>query len=355
MKVKGKIRTRTSKKTGLPPGTLVHIGEVKTENVEIGIFDFNENTHLEKDNVSVDECIPYIGSKNVTWINVTGLHDIELMKSIGNKLKIHPLILEDILNTEQRPVFQEFEDSFFLVLKMVRPVENGYGMEQVSLMLLNNCVITFQEQKGDVFESVRTRIRTNAGRIRKAGADYLVYTLIDSIVDGYFPYLEYVSESLEDTEVRIVETPDVSVLQELHLRKRELIAIRKNAWPMRDIVNTFVHGSVKLVSDSTNMYLRDVYDHVLQIADTTESLRDVVTGQLELYLSTSSSKANEVMKVLTIIATIFIPLTFVAGIYGMNFVYMPELAAKAGYPVVLGAMALIAGGMIVFFKRKRWL
>jgi magnesium transporter len=182
-----------------------------------------------------------------------------------------------------------------------------------------------------------------------------MYILVDSIVDGYFPYLEFVSESLEDTESRILETPDVEFLQELHLRKRELISIRKNARPMQDIVNILVHEKVQLVSSNTNEYLRDLHDHALQIADTTESLRDVVTGLLELYLSTSSSRTNEVMKVLTIIATIFIPLTFVAGVYGMNFVYMPALSVKAAYPIVLGAMAFIAGCMVLYFKKKKWL
>ena len=191
--------------------------------------------------------------------------------------------------------------------------------------------------------------------MRKSKADYLLYALIDSIVDGYFPYLEHASELLEETEARILESPDIVSLQELYAKKQELIMVRKNVWPMREIVSYLEHGDTPLVTQATYIYLRDVYDNVVQIADTTESLRDVVSGMLEIYLSTSSFKTNEVMKVLTIIATIFLPLTFVAGIYGMNFIHMPELAMKAAYPVVLGVMALIAGGMMLFFKRKKWL
>mgnify|MGYP006302507607 CR=1 FL=1 len=349
-------RTRPSKKTGLPPGTLIYIGEKKSERVRIDVFEFDRDTYDEKTDVTVEECSTCIGdTKKVTWINVTGLHDVGLMESIRHIFGIHPLIMEDILNTEQRPKLEDLEDSLFLVLKMVRPLEKEYGMEQISAMLKENCVITFQEQKGDVFESVRARIRKNTGRIRKEGADYLLYALVDSIVDGYFPYLEYVSESLDTTEEKMLEVSGVDLLQELHLRKREIILIRKNAWPMREVINTLVHGGLNLVTDTTNLYLKDVHDHVMQIAETTESLRDVVTGLLDLYLSTASARTNDVMKVLTIIATIFIPLTFIAGIYGMNFVYMPELTSKAGYPAVLSVMAIVAGGMLLYFKKKKWL
>ena len=352
--MKSRRRIRVSEKSGLPPGTLVYIGEERTEEVEISIFDFNEKAFEETTGAGVEECARSLASSRVSWINITGLHDVEMMKLIAEKLEIHPLIMEDILNTEQRPKLQDLDDTLFLVLKMVRPLEDRYGLEQISLILKGKCVITFQEQRGDVFEPVRERIRKNTGRVRKAGADYLLYALIDSIVDGYFPYLEYVSESLDNTETRIIETPDVDVLQELHLRKRELIRIRKNTWPMREMVHALVQGGTKLVTRATNVYMKDLQDHVMQIVDTAESLRDVVAGLLELYLSTSSSRANEVMKVLTIIATIFIPLTFVAGVYGMNFVYMPELAVKAGYPVVLAVMVLISGGMLLYFRKKKW-
>ncbi len=348
-------KNRTSMKPGLPPGTLEYVGEKRTEELEISIFTYSEASYEEKHHATVEDCARCIGKKAVSWINVTGLQDVELMRSLAEKLEIHPLIMEDILNTEQRPKLQDLGDSLFISLKMVRPAGEGYESEQVSLILTENCVITFQEQKGDVFEPVRGRIRAGTGKVRKAGADYLSYTLIDSIVDGYFPYLEYISDSLEDTESKILENPDVLALQGLHATKRELIWVRRNVWPMRDIVNVFVHGNVKLIARTTNMYLIDVHDHVMQIVDTTESLRDVVTGLLELYLSTSSSRTNDVMKVLTIIATIFIPLTFIAGIYGMNFVYMPELSWKAGYPAVLAVMAAVAVGMILYFKRKKWL
>jgi magnesium transporter len=353
--MKARQRIRTSKKTGLPPGTLVHVGEKRADQVEISVFDFDQAEYAEVQSATPQGCAGYVDRKTVSWINVTGLHDVELLRAVGESLDIHPLIMEDVLNTEQRPKLQDLGDSIFIIIKMARPGDTGFSIEQISLIIKDRCVITFQERKGDVFEPVRERIRKNRGRIRKAGADYLAYALIDSIVDGYFPYLELISGSLEETDTRILETSDIDSLHELHSRKRELILIRKNTWPMREIMNSLIHSESALIKKSTYIYLGDVYDHTLQIIDTTESLRDVVSGLLELYLSTSSSKANEVMKVLTIIATIFIPLTFVAGIYGMNFVHMPELGAKAGYPIVLGVMAAIAGGMLLFFKRKKWL
>ena len=318
-------------------------------------MDYSQDVYVEENKAAVESCAQYLDSQSVTWINVVGLHDVEIVKAIGESFQIHPLVMEDILNTERRPKMQDLGDYILIVMKMFRPTDGAYASEQVSLILTHQCVLSFQEQRGDVFDPIRDRIRKNKGLVRKSGADYLLYALIDSIVDGFFPYLESLGEVLEDTEAKILESPDIISLQELHTKKQELIAIRKNVWPMREIVNNLEHGDTPLVGESINIYLRDVYDHVIQIADTSEGLRETVSGLLEIYLSTSSFKTNEVMKVLTIIATIFIPLTFVVGIYGMNFVHMPELALKAGYPIVLGVMAIIAGGMIYFFKRKKWL
>ncbi|MBT3275290.1 MAG: magnesium/cobalt transporter CorA [Spirochaetales bacterium] len=352
---KNRIRIRTSKKTGLPPGSLVHVGERRMEEPEIFVIDFDESGVHERGSASVDECIGFVKSKTVTWINIVGLHDVSLLKEVGEKFKIHPLIMEDILNTEQRPKVQEFGDYLFLILKMVRPDESDFETEQVSIILMNQCVITFQEQRGDVFDVIRDRIQSNKGKIRKSKADYLLYSLFDSIVDAYFPYLEAFSEALEEAEEGILASRNLVSLQGLYDKRRELIAARKAAWPMREVAGFFERAETELIGHSTNIYFKDLQDHIVQIIDTMESLRDAVTGLLELNMSTQSYKMNEVMKVLTIIATIFIPLTFVAGVYGMNFKFMPELAIRIAYPIVLIVMGAIALGMIIFFRRKKWL
>ena len=353
--MKKKLSGRTSKKSGLPPGTLVHVGERRAKDVEISIIDYNETSHSERIKVSVDDAAGFLTSRTVSWIDVVGLHDVNVLRDIGEKFGIHPLVMEDILNTEQRPKVQDLGDYLFVVFKMARPGREEYELEQVSLILKNQCVITFQEETGDVFEPIRERIRDAKGRIRNAAADYLVYSLIDAVVDGYFPYMESLSDSLEETEERTLQSHDIISLQEIHARRRELLRIRRAVYPLRDIVAFLERGDTMHITRSTNLYLKDVYDHTIQMIDTIESLRDVVASLLELYLSTSSLRTNDVMKVLTIIATIFIPLTFVAGIYGMNFQHMPELATKAGYPIVLIVMGGIALGMLFYFKRKKWL
>ncbi len=353
--MKKRNSTRASKTRGLPPGTLVHVGDRRVDDVEITVIDFDESDFREHQKLTVDDCMPFLKSKTISWINIVGLHDIALLGEISEKFSIHPLVMEDILNTEQRPKVQDLGDSLFVVLRMIRSGGVSFESEQVSIILRNQCVVTFQEQSGDVFEAIRERIRNKEGRIRVSGADYLVYALIDSVVDGYFPYLENLGESLEETEERILESPTMVSLQEIFTRKRELIGIRKGILPMRDIVDFLDRGDTLLITRSTNIYLKDVHYHIVHIGDIVEGMRDEVTGLLELYMSTSTHRMNEVMKVLTIIATIFIPLTFVVGIYGMNFVHMPELEKRAAYPIVLLVMAGIAVGMILFFKRKKWL
>ncbi len=353
--MKKKSRTRSSEKSGLPPGTLVYVGERQVEELEISVFDFNETSFDERRQLTVDECLPYLDSETISWINIVGLHDVVLLKEIGEKFDIDPLVMEDILNTEQRPKVQDLKDYLFVVLKMTYPLDGVYQSEQISLIMKNRCVISFQERREDVFDSIRDRIRGEKGRIRKSGADYLLYALVDSIVDAYFPYLEGVSESLEEIEAKIIESQEIASLQELHQKKRELISIRRSIWPTREIVSFLERGESAIIKQSTIPYLRDVHEHIVRIIETVESLKDVLTSMLELYMSSSSHRMNEVMKVLTIISTIFMPVTFVAAIYGMNFVYMPELTMKAAYPAVILVMAGIALGMVAYFKRKKWL
>jgi magnesium transporter len=352
-----KIFKRRSEKGGLPPGTLAYVGEKKVEKVIITVFDYNSEQYKEKELKSIEECFSYKDTPTVTWINIDGLHQVEIMEKIGNHFGIHPLIMEDILNTRQRPKMDDLEDYVYVVLKMLSYNEEDdvIDVEQTSIILGHNFVISFQEKEGDVFEPIRERIRKNKGRIRKMGADYLAYALVDSVVDNYFTILEKLWERIEFLEEELVENPSIQTLQEIYELKREMIFLRKSIWPLREVISELERGESSLIKESTGIYLRDVYDHTIQVIDTVETFRDMISGMLDVYLSSLSNKMNEVMKVLTIIATIFIPLTFLAGVYGMNFRYMPELEWHQGYFAVLFLMVIIFIGMVIYFRKKKWL
>jgi magnesium transporter len=351
------VMRRAKQKVGLVPGTLVHVGERKIEKVRIRIIDYDETQLEEKEVKTVEECFPFKDKPTISWINIDGLHDVEVVEKIGKQFGLHPLILEDIVHTGQRPKLEDFGDHIFIVLKMLyyNKEKGELEAEQVSLIFGENFVISFQERVGDIFEPLRERIRKGKGRVRKAGADYLAYALLDSIVDNYFVILEQLGETIEDTEQELAIDPTVATLQTIRAFKKEMIFLRKSIWPLREVVNSLERGESSLIHESTGIYLRDVYDHTIQIIDTVESYRDMLSGMLDVYLSIISNRMNEVMKVLTIFAAIFIPLTFVAGVYGMNFGFMPELGWRWGYFGVLLIMAIVAAVMIVYFKRKRWL
>jgi magnesium transporter len=348
---------KTSKKAGLPPGTLVHIGERKTETAQITLIDYDETQFTQEQVKTVEECFPFKDKPTVTWINIDGLHDVKIIEKLGSHFNLHPLLLEDILNTEQRPKMEDFGDYIFLVLKMLRYEDKTKQIEaeQVSLILGPNWVITFQEREGDVFNAVRERIKKGKSRIRKMGSDYLTYALVDAIVDNYFIILEEFAEAIEDTETELATNPTRETLQTIRTMKREMVFLRKSVWPLRELVSSLERGGAPLIHESTGIYLRDVYDHTIEVIDTVESFRDMISGMLDIYLSSISNRMNEVMKVLTIFAAIFIPLTFLAGVYGMNFEYMPELKWHWGYFGVLIIMASVASVMLVYFRRKRWL
>jgi magnesium transporter len=282
---------------------------------------------------------------------------VGIIEKVGAHFGIHPLVLEDILHTGQRPKVEDLGDYIFIVLKMLYHDDQEDEMlgEQVSLLLGQNCVISFQEREGDIFNPIRERIRNSKGRIRRAGADYLAYALVDAIVDHYFVILEKMGEKIESLEEELVTNPTPETLQIIHKLKRNLIFLRKSVWPLREVINALERGESPLITEPTGIYLRDVYDHSIQVIDTIETFRDMVSGMLDIYLSSLSNRMNEVMKVLTIIATIFIPLTFIAGIYGMNFKFMPELEWHWGYPTALIVMLLIVGSMFIYFRRKKWL
>ncbi|MFC1890509.1 magnesium/cobalt transporter CorA [Thermodesulfobacteriota bacterium] len=348
---------KMSKKIGQPPGTLMHIGEEKTEKVKITIIDYDRDQLNEQEVENIEDCFPYKDTETTTWININGIHEVDVIEKIGGHFGIHPLFLEDVVNSSQRPMIEDFEDFIFLVLKMLTYDEelNHIKAEQVSMLLGKNYVISFQEREGDVFNIIRERLRKGKGRIRKSGADYLAYALADAIIDHYFLILENLGETIEGIEEELINNPIPKTLETIHQLKREMIFMRKSVWPLREVINGLERSESSLIHESTYIYLRDVYDHTIQVIDTIETFRDMISGMLDIYLTSISNKMNTVMKVLTIIATIFIPLTFVAGIYGMNFKYMPELEWRWGYFAVLFVMLVIGIGMGIFFKNKKWL
>jgi len=348
---------RRSKKAGLAPGTLMHVGEKKVEKVRIRLIDYDEKQLQEREIETIEECFPFKDKPTVSWINIDGLHDIDVIEKIGGCFAIHSLTLEDIVNTGQRPKVEDFDNYVYIVLRMLAydEKEGHIRAEQVSFVLGPNLLISFQEQVGDVFSGVRERLGKGKGRIRKAGADYLAYALLDAVVDQYFIILETFSEKLESTEEELLGAYTQQTLEAIHTMKREMIFFKKQVWPLREVLGGLVRGEVSLISQATGMYLRDVYDHTIQVIDTIESLRDILSGMLDIYLSTVSNKMNEVMKVLTIMATIFIPLTFIAGVYGMNFKYMPELEWHWGYFGAWSVMVGVGVLMVFYFKRKTWL
>ena len=354
---------RFSRKRGLPPGALVHIGEKKIEKVRISVIDYDASKFEEKKIEKVEECFSFKDRPTVTWINVDGLHEVDVIDSLGKCFEIHPLVLEDVLNTDQRPKIEDFENYIFLVLKMLYIEEKSQEIhsEQVSLVLGKNYVISFQESVGDVFNVIRERIRSGKGRIRKMGADYLIYSLIDAIIDNYFIILEMIGEKVESMDEDLIANPTPSTLQKIYNLKREMIYLRKSVWPLREVINGLLREESKLIKKDTHIFIRDLYDHTIQVIDTIETFRDMVSGMIDMYMSSVSNKMNEVMKVLTIFAAIFIPLTFIAGIYGMNFdagaspFNMPELGWQFGYPMVLIVLISVAIIMLIYFKRKKWL
>ncbi len=349
---------KRSRKSGLPPGALVHIGNQKLDMPKIYLIRFSEYELLEEYTDSIEYCAEAAKRfEGITWINIDGVHHIPLAEKVGELFGIHPLVLEDIMNTEQRPKMEEHDNFLFFSMKMLSlsGKNNELLVEQVSMLLGKDLVITFQESPGDVFEPVRNRIRHGKGRIRKQKADYLAYALIDALVDNYFVILEKVGEEIEDLERLILKQTNAEPIPRIHALKGHMLLVRRAAWPMRELVNNFEKSESVWLEASTRIFLRDVYDHTIQIIDSVEVSRELVSGLLDMHLSSLSNKTNKVMKLLTIISTIFIPLTFIAGVYGMNFDYMPELRWEWGYPAILALMFLAAITMLWFFRRKKWL
>lgn len=351
-----RLSRKRVKPVGAPPGTLVHTGRKRTEEIHITVIDYDAEKYEELEISEIGNSFRYLDSPTVTWINIDGLHEVDVIEKLGKHLGIHPLVLEDVLYVEQRPKVEDLDNYLFLVVKMlIREPEKGIDVEHISLILGPNWVISFQEVPGDIFGEIRDRLRKAKGRIRSLGADYLCYRLLDTIVDHYYVVLDDTATQIEEIENQMEGSPTPETQRHIHLLKHELLHIRKNIWPLREAVREFEESESRLVSDEVQHFLSDVRDHTFQVIDTLDTHREMVSGLQDLYLSVISNRMNEVMKVLTIIATIFIPLTFLAGIYGMNFQFMPELGWQPAYFIVLGVMLVVAAGMIFFFRRKKWL
>lgn len=344
-----------SQNIGAPPGTLFYNGEERTERIKITLIEYNGEEYFEQEFFDLSDCLSHVKPNMVKWINVDGIHKTEVIETIGKLYNIHPLTLEDIVHIDQRPKFEDYEHYVFTVMKMITYTEEVQS-EQLAILLLENTVISFQEaQSGDAFDIIRSRLRQAKGRVRKLGADYLAYALMDAVVDCYFMAIEKIGDKIEQLEEEIIGASNKETLLELHHLKSEMVYLRKQVWPMRDMINNMIRSETTLINPTSDIYLRDLSDHVTRIIDTVETYRDLLSGIMDIYLSTNSNKMNEVMKVLTIMSSIFIPVTFIAGVYGMNFEFMPELKSPYGYGITWAIMLGVIFGMLIYFKKKKWL
>lgn len=352
-----KIIKARVRKAGLPPGSLVASADRKTDKIHVTVFDYNAEKLVEHQNASLEKCLLALQSSAVTWINICGIDDIQTIELVGRRFGLHPLLLEDIMSSGQRSKLDDYKDTLYIVVKMLTYNEEKQQVEdeQVSLVLGKNYLISFLESKNNIFAPIYDRLRPQNSRIRQKGADYLCYTLIDCLVDNYFLILEKVDGKLERLEEELIQQPTPKTLQKIQRTKREITLLRKSIWPMREVISNFRRIETPLIQDSTKLYIHDVYDHTIQAIDAIESFRDIAGGMLDIYLSNISQRMNEIMKVLTVITTIFVPLTFIASIYGMNFDNIPELHHPYGYYGVLSVMGTVTLGMLYYFKRKDWI
>lgn len=348
---------RYSQKVGLPPGSLVYIGAERTEPVRIRVIDYDETYIHETEVQTIEECLPFTHTETVTWIHIEGIHETPVIEDIGKYFGVNHLVLEDLMSPTHLPKIEVYEDYVFIILKNLdyNTASASVSREQIGLIIGENFVISLQENPAGLFSAVQNRLRNAQGRIRRVGADYLAYALIDVIVDHYFIVLEQLSDQIESVEEEVITDPTSEVLGKINILRKEFLFLRKPLFPLRDVLDNVLEDEISLFSQDTNLYFRDVYDHLNQVIHTLETLRSAVSSLFDTYTSAVSHRMNEVMKVLTIVATFFIPLTFIAGIYGMNFKFMPELEAPWGYPAILLVMVGIGIAMFIYFKLKKWL
>ena len=349
---------RHPRKSGLAPGSLVYSGDHPVaKNARVTLFDFDEQHVAEKVIVTIEECLPFANANTVTWINADSVQVPGMLEAFGGLMGFHPLMLEDILHTDQRPKYEDYGDYIFIVLKMLDfdADTKEITIEQLSIVLGANYVISFQERPGDPFDPLRERIRKSLGRIRKMRPDYTAYALMDSVVDRYFEVLEKIGEKIEAIETMLAGNAKSDTLRMIHDLRRELIFLRKSVWPLREVIASMQRSESPLIHESTELFLRDLHDHVIRVAEGIDTYRDMLSSMQDVYLSSISNRTNEIMKVLTLFSSIFLPLTFITGVFGMNFRNIPELDWHYGFQATIGLMVLMGAGMFVFFKRKKWL
>lgn len=348
---------KRAKKAGQPPGTAVYTGKKRSIETRINVLTYSDKTFSEHQCKTLEDILPVSEEPGVTWVQVEGLQNVALIEQLAKAYHIHPLTVEDILNMDQRPKVEDFENYLFITLKMLtwNKSKRGFSTEQISFVLGKNFLLSFQEGESPYFNPIRERLQSTTNqRMRQQGADYLVYRLMDAIVDYYFVVLEGLGDQIEKIEDSIIENPKPQNTRTIYRLKRQLMIVRKSIWPMREAVSHLLQMEDTFTS-FTRIYLRDLYDHVVQGIDTVETFRDILASMLDVYLSSLTNRMNEIMKTLTIIATIFIPITFIASFYGMNFQDMPELHWKHGYAMVIGLMILMTFIMLVYFRRKKWI
>lgn len=350
-------RKKRSSKSGLPPGTPVHIGVQRVEAMSITGRIFSDSMAHVHPILRVEDMATFLQDPSKKWVTIQGIHDVDTLQKMAEVFGLHPLVVEDIVNTEHRTKIEDYGAYVFMILKVVNHKNAGgtLTVEQVSLVLGENFVLCVLEGTDNPFVVLEERLAKDHSRLRQLGCDYLAYAHIDTLIDHYFPLLERLGEEIDELEESLVERTDREGLTRLHYLKRNMLHVRKAVWPLREVLSHLERGDSKLIQPSTHVYIRDAYDHVVQIIETTETYREMLGEMMDMYLSSLSNKLNETMKVLTVIATIFIPLTFIVGIYGMNFRVMPELEWPWGYPAIMGLMLLLALGMLWYFRKKEWI
>ena len=346
-----------SEKSGLPPGSLVHVGEVHQHEHKISVVNYNKATIKKHTVKSIEELLPYKTTDTITWVIIDGLKEVSIIEAIGQSFDIHPLVLEDILNTHQRPKFEEFNDYLYIVVKAISIETNTLNVEyeQISLLILNNFVFTFMEQPDKLFDPILNRLNNDKSQVRNLGSDYLAYIIMDTVVDEYFALQDAFDELIESVEDILLSDPSSETLATIQKIKRELIFLRRSVSPLRELLAAIHRSESPLLNEKTKRYFGDIYDHAIRIIEAIESYRDLIAGMLDIYLSSVSNKMNETMKVLTVFASIFIPLTFIAGVYGMNFEYMPELKWRWSYPVLWVFFISVSVLLLRFFRKNKWL
>lgn len=353
-----KANKNHAKKSRLPAGSLVHVGEAHGYEQRISLINYTETQLTKKSIKTIQDILPFINADSLTWIDVEGLHDLDFIAAIGEHFNIHSLILEDILNTHQRPKLEDHEDYIYVVLKHLEIDKAGhFGVkyEQISFLLLKNCVLTFKEKPDDLFAAIVESFTNDKAKVRRLGADYLLYVLLDTIVDEYFALQDSLDDLMESIENDLLTAPSRETLITIQRVKRELVFIRRSVAPVRELMKNLQRNESVLIDASTQRYFSDVYDHVLRIIEAMDAYRDLISGMLDIYLSSISNKMNETMKFLTVYSSIFIPLTFIAGVYGMNFDFMPELHWRWAYPLLWVFFMAMTVGLLLYFKKKRWL